>query len=565
VRPWFVILLAAVAAAVIIIGITEIGTPTSSARTSKETVTAENGVVQNTVAGSGNVEPGVDQTVNFATSGTLQSVNVKVGQHVKKGQLIATLDPSTAEQTLEEAQDSLAEAEDNLTEIEDGTTTGSSGNSGSSGDSGNSGNSEETATTASDTTEYTSYDTSDATASVASARKPEDGGTTTTGTDTTTTPATTTTATTTTPTQTQTSPTTTTRTTPTRTTPTKTTPSKTKTTASKGSTKYTKASSKQTASKKTQAAASEKSAADRTNTTATTANTTEKSTPSASEIEQAELQVQEAQQTVTNDEKAVDETKLYAPVGGMVASLSSDTIGQTVSSGSSAASAAENAASEADSSDSSDSGASDSSSSSGFAQIINNSSMTMTVSLSESDISSVKVGQIATVSITALSGVELAGKVTSISPLGSDSSGVVSYDVTLTINQTNSKVLPGMSATATIVTQQAQGVTVENQAITGTGSDATVQLIKNGKTTTQPVVVGLRGSSRSQIISGLKSGQDVQITITLPALGTSSSSSSTSSSTSGLSGFGGTGGFGGAGGGFGGRGALRAFFGGGAP
>ena len=58
--------------------------------------------------------------------------------------------------------------------------------------------------------------------------------------------------------------------------------------------------------------------------------------------------------------------------------------------------------------------------------------MTMTVSLSEDDISSVKVGQMATVSITALSGVELAGHVTSISPLGSDSDGVVSYDATLT-------------------------------------------------------------------------------------------------------------------------------------
>ena len=147
--------------------------------------------------------------------------------------------------------------------------------------------------------------------------------------------------------------------------------------------------------------------------------------------------------------------------------------------------------------------------------------MTMTVSLSESDISSVKVGQVATVSITALSGVELGGHVTAISPLGSDSSGVVTYDATLTIDQTNSKVLPGMSATATIVTQQAQGVTVPNQAITGSGTNGTVELIKDGKATSQTVVVGLRGSSRSEIISGLKAGQQVQITITLPALGTS--------------------------------------------
>jgi multidrug efflux pump subunit AcrA (membrane-fusion protein) len=182
--------------------------------------------------------------------------------------------------------------------------------------------------------------------------------------------------------------------------------------------------------------------------------------------------------------------------------------------------------------------------------------MTMTVSLSESDISSVKVGQVATVSITALSGVELGGHVTAISPLGTDSSGVVTYDATLTIDQTNAKVLPGMSATATIVTQQAQGVTVPNQAITGSGTNGTVELIKDGKATPQTVVVGLRGSSRSEIISGLKSGQQVQITITLPALGTSSSSSSSSSST-----LGGTGGFGGGGGGA--RAGLRAFFGGG--
>jgi multidrug efflux pump subunit AcrA (membrane-fusion protein) len=190
----------------------------------------------------------------------------------------------------------------------------------------------------------------------------------------------------------------------------------------------------------------------------------------------------------------------------------------------------------------------------------------MSVSISEDDISSVKVGQMATVSITALSGVELAGHVSSISPIGSDSSGVVSYDATVTITQNNSKVLPGMSATASIVTAQAQGVTISNQAISGAGSDASVELVKNGKTVATPVVVGLKGSSRSQIVSGLKSGDEVQVTITLPSLGTSTTSSSSSSSSSGFgggTGFGGGAGFGGSGGGTGIRAAARAFFGGG--
>src|SRR6201992_3407698 len=136
VRPWYAILLAAVAAAVIIFGITQLGTATSSAaRTSTEDVAAEDGVIQTTVSGSGEVEPGIDDTLNFATSGTLQSVDVKVGEHVKQGQLIATLDPSSAELTLESAEANVTEAEDNLTEVEDGDSTGSSSGSSSGGSS----------------------------------------------------------------------------------------------------------------------------------------------------------------------------------------------------------------------------------------------------------------------------------------------------------------------------------------------------------------------------------------------------------------------------------------------
>ena len=531
-RPWYIILLAAVAVAVITIGITELGTPTSSARTSKETVTAANGVVQTTVSGSGNVEPGVDQAVNFGTGGTLQSVNVTVGQHVKKGQLIASLDPSTAELTLEEAQTSLTAAEDQLTADEDGDSSSSSSSDGSSsGDaSGDASAASASASAASATT-----------ASVASVRRPNDG---TTDTSTTTTPTTSTTTTATTPTTTT---PTTTRTTPQLTT---TTPKRTATTP-----KRTATTPKRTATTPKRTATTPKRTTTNTTTTAGQTKTT-----SAVQIAQGTEQVEAAEETVKSDQTALDNTKLYAPVSGTIASLSSDTIGQTVSSGGSSSSGSSSsgsssaAASAASSSDSGSSGSSNSGS--GFAEIIDSNTMTMTVSLSESDISSVKVGQVATVSITALSGVELGGHVTAISPLGSDSSGVVTYDATLTIDQTNSKVLPGMSATATIVTQQAQGVTVPNQAITGTGTNGTVELIKDGKATPQTVVVGLRGSSRSVILSGLKAGQQVQITITLPALGTSSSSSSSSSST-----LGGTTGFGG--GGFAGRGALRAFFGGG--
>ena len=126
--------LAIVAVAIIVVAILEIGPPTSSARTSKEVVTAENGVVQSTVTGTGNVEAGTDVDVNFKTSGTLQHVYVSEGQHVIKGQLLATLDPTSAQLGVDQAEEQLTAAQDQLTAVENGTATGSgSGGSGTDG------------------------------------------------------------------------------------------------------------------------------------------------------------------------------------------------------------------------------------------------------------------------------------------------------------------------------------------------------------------------------------------------------------------------------------------------
>ena len=155
----------------------------------------------------------------------------------------------------------------------------------------------------------------------------------------------------------------------------------------------------------------------------------------------------------------------------------------------------------------------------------------MTVAFSESDISKVHVGQPATVTLDALAGVELAAHVSSIALVGTTSSSVVSYDATLTLDQNDSRVKPGMSASASVVTGQASGVTVPNAAVTGSGSLGTVNLMKNGKEVSQQVVVGLRGDSRTQIISGVSAGDQLVITIALPSLATSTGSSGTGSGT----------------------------------
>ena len=111
---WYLIVLAAVGVLAAVLGILQIGSPTSSARTAKEIVTAERGIVQSTVTGSGDVEPAVDDSVSFQTSGTLQHLYVKQGDHVVKGQLLATLDPSSAQDTVDQAEQELTAAKDSL-------------------------------------------------------------------------------------------------------------------------------------------------------------------------------------------------------------------------------------------------------------------------------------------------------------------------------------------------------------------------------------------------------------------------------------------------------------------
>jgi len=334
-RPWYLYLFTAVAVVLASLAVAEIGPPTSSARTSEQIVTAEQGVVQSTVTGSGNVEAGTDINANFQASGTLSSVYVHVGQHVEKRQLLATLNQSSAQLTLEQAEENLTAAEDQLSSAESGSSPSSASTTGGSG--GGSG------TTSSSST-----------------------------------------------------------------------------------------------------------------------------TSSAGSIASAQAAVDGAQASVDNARTGLNSTKLYAPVSGTIASLASLSPGDTVSagstgnvstsatssgtsssSGSSAGGSSGTAAGSVGGSSASTSSSSPSgTASSSFAEIVNSSKLTMTVAFSESDVDKLKVGQAATVTPEALSGVELGAHVSAISPVGTTSSSVVSYNATLTLDQTDSSVKPGMSASA---------------------------------------------------------------------------------------------------------------------
>jgi multidrug efflux pump subunit AcrA (membrane-fusion protein) len=473
---WLVYALGALCAGAIVAAILVVGPASAGSSTVTRTATAARGLVQSTVSGSGNLAPASELDLGFKTGGTVTHIYVKPGQEVAKGQLLATLDPQSAEVTLQQARAGLQSAEANLaSEVE----TGGEGSSGQAKGSG------------------------EATAKAAAAA-----------------PTTTTTA-------------------SGETTGATTTPSKP--TSERGASRTSKQSNGSSTSNSGSS-------------TSSTATTTLSEATREANLASARAAVRSDRLTVQSDEEAVADTRLYAPEDGTIASLSGE-VGEVVSGGgttrassgeSSSASTGGGTASGSAKSAAGSSSATGASSSS-FAVLSNLSSMRLVVPLSESEVGSVRAGQIATVTVEALEGKKLAAHVREVAILSTSNSGVVSYDVTFQVDQMLEGLKPGMSATAEVVIKQASGVNVPTSAISG----GSVTVLLGSKRETRQVTAGLAGDSATIVTSGLKAGE----TVLLPSATTSSSSSRSSlsglrSSFRGLSGAGATGGgFGTAGGG----------------
>src|ERR671937_501215 len=78
------------------------------------TATAERGSVTSVVSGTGSLAPAGRMNVNFKVAGTLTEVDVRVGDKVTTGQLLARVDSTTQQASLAQAQASLATAQANL-------------------------------------------------------------------------------------------------------------------------------------------------------------------------------------------------------------------------------------------------------------------------------------------------------------------------------------------------------------------------------------------------------------------------------------------------------------------
>jgi HlyD family secretion protein len=142
----------------------------------------------------------------------------------------------------------------------------------------------------------------------------------------------------------------------------------------------------------------------------------------------------------------------------------------------------------------------------------------VTGTVSDSQVNLVAIGQSAEVT-PAGSTQALLGKITSIAPAATVSSGVATFGVTAQLTDTSNSIRPGISASVNIVINQVVHVlTVPTSAVHTTAAGSTVTLLVNGQPKSVPVQTGASDPTRIEITSGLKLNDVVVIAVVTSAV-----------------------------------------------
>lgn len=491
---------------------------TGKAASSSRTVAVQRGDVTAQVSASGNVTLPTQDSLAFTASGTVTEVDVKVGDQVKAGQVLAKVDPTDANQQLTSAKAQLTTAQAQLTKLQQGQTPEQQALAAQQLKSAGDGLAA-AKTSYADTQSSLALDAANLASAVTTAKNNLAADQATQAADCA-------------------------------------APAKASCTAdtnkvAQDENAVTQAQSAQKtgAQKNTQslhqAQNSLNQAQNSYNTTvAQQAVSAAPATPD--QLAQANQSVVSAQNAVTTAQKALAGTTITAPTAGTVLSVGG-AVGDTVSAGTSSSSSAASSSSSSSSGSAGASGSSSSSSSaaksgSGFVVLGDMSQLTVRAQFAETDASKLKAGESAQISINAIPGSALTATVQSVDPTATVVSNVVEYGVTLQFTagqQDLASLKPGQTASVSVVTDKVTNVLyVPSSSVTTVGGQSLVTVVNGKIQTPTPVQVGVVGDATTEIASGLNEGDQVLL----------SSRTTSGSSTTNRGGFtgGGSGGLGGA-------------------
>jgi len=132
----------------------------------------------------------------------------------------------------------------------------------------------------------------------------------------------------------------------------------------------------------------------------------------------------------------------------------------------------------------------------------------------EADIGTVRMGQPARIKVETFRDKQFEGKITQISPMGTDKDNVISFEVKVSIDNSAGELLANMTANAEIILEQHKNTLIVPEAavIYDGKRNASVDVVAPGSKTgkeRRPIKVGVSNGTKTQVLSGLTEGQKV--------------------------------------------------------
>lgn len=133
------------------------------------------------------------------------------------------------------------------------------------------------------------------------------------------------------------------------------------------------------------------------------------------------------------------------------------------------------------------------------------------ISVDELDINKLKMGQEAIVTADALPNVQLKGKIAGIAYEGTTTNNITKYDVTLAVDYTEG-IKGGMSATATILLDKKDNILcVPAEAVTTVGGRSIVTAMVDGQPQVKQIETGLSTDRWVEVVNGLQEGEQIVV------------------------------------------------------
>ncbi len=156
-------------------------------------------------------------------------------------------------------------------------------------------------------------------------------------------------------------------------------------------------------------------------------------------------------------------------------------------------------------------------------ELVDTSSLQVVLAVDEVDIGDLSIGQPAAITLETWPETTIASQIAAIAPSAQTSAGssLITYNVYLSLGETDLPVRVGMTADANLITASFNDtLLVPNRAINADREKGTysVQLVVGEEIRNAPVTIGARDDQNTQITSGLSAGDEILIGDNLPTL-----------------------------------------------